>query len=116
MAKKALRKAKPSQSDEDAMAEIKNVIAKRFKKATRVYQSQDDFTKEVIDSTRDRLKMSMVRFVRINGKPVELDDDTFSKNLLFLACEIVADLGLLDIQLANFKFAKIWCAECKVKI
>jgi hypothetical protein len=124
MATKVIKKVKrhsvvkpvKAQNVEKALAEYKRIIDARYRIAKAVYDVQDGLTKEVIDRIRDRLRVATTGVVQINGKPVQLDQDSIDLNLLFIATEILSDLLLNGIQVANFKWHEQYCVECKDKI
>lgn len=98
------------------LAEYKKVIDARYRIATSTYKAQDDTTKELIDRIRDRLRIAATGVVMINGRPYKLDAEWIDFNLLFLACEILNDLYINGIKVANFKPNVLYCAECRQKI
>jgi hypothetical protein len=111
--KKSLKKVQPVS---DALDEYKKIIDARLRIATSTYEAQDDLTKEVIDRIRDRLRIAATGVVMINGKPFKLDPQWIDFNLLFLACEILNDLYINGIKVANFKPSALYCAECRKEI
>jgi hypothetical protein len=119
---KAVKKGKPKSKPQkvkpldDALAEYKKVIDARLRIATSTYEAQDDLTKEVIDRIRDRLRIAATGVVMINGRPFKLDPQWIDFNLLFLACEILNDLYINGLKVANFKPSALYCAECRKEI
>lgn len=110
---KKVTKAKPVS---EALETYKRIIESRYRIAMAVYEHQDDLTKEVLDRIRDRLRIASTGVVNINGKPHKLEQEYIDFNILFIACEILSDLALNDIQIANFNFHPVYCAECKREI
>src|SRR5215831_11305322 len=115
MAVKAYKPQKAVKVDR-ALEEFRKIARTRYKMAMQVYEAQDGLTKEVIDRIRDRLVIASTGVVNINGRPVKIEQKYVDYNILFLACEILSDLALLDIQIANFNPSPMWCAECKQEI
>jgi len=99
-----------------ALEEFKRIAERRHKMAMDIYNAQDNLTKEVIDRICDRLVVASTGVVSINGRPYKLENKYTDFNILFLACEILSDLAMLDIQIANFKPSNVYCASCKKKI
>lgn len=121
MAVKAVKKSKnpkvvKAQNIEKALEEIKRQIDARYRIAMAVYEAQDSFTKEVLDRVRDRLRIAATGVVQINGKPYKLEQQYIDFNLMFIATEILGDLALNNIQVANFNFHPAFCSECKKEI
>lgn len=98
------------------IAEIKRIIDARYRIARTIYDNQDGVTKEFIDRLVDRLRIASTGVVSINGKPYKLELQYQDFNLLFIACDILSDLALNNIQVANFDFNPAFCAECKREI
>lgn len=96
-----------------ALGEYYEIVMTRYKMAIQVYEAQDKLTKEVIDRICDRLRIASTGVISVGGRPVKLEQEYIDFNILFIATEILADLALLDIQVANFEFHPAWCAECK---
>lgn len=115
-AKKKVKGVKKVRPVDDALVEYKRVIDARLRIATSTYEAQDDLTKEVIDRIRDRLRIAATGVVMINGKPFKLDPQWIDFNLLFLACEILNDLYINGLKVANFKPNALYCAECRAEI
>jgi hypothetical protein len=110
--------AKPTKGvNENLVLEKHSKTAKeRFLSASKIYDVQDSLTKEVIDRIRDRLSIVYVGAININNKPVKLLDETVSNRILFLAVEIMSDLYLNGIRVANFKPDDEHCISCKREI
>lgn len=111
-----MAKVVKAKSEAKALAELADISEKRYKIAKKIYDYQDDLTKEVIDAIKDRLKVASTGVVQINGKLVKLDEQTVELSTFFLAVEIVKDLALYDIQVAGFKFNPKYCASCNKKM
>jgi hypothetical protein len=84
--------------------------------AKRAYAPQDAETKAALDTMVDRI-VSISRGVatfKIGKRKVaaEVPTEAVKNNALYLATEILKDLALLDIRIANFRFDPQRCAEC----
>lgn len=84
--------------------------------AQRAYDAQDKETKLALDSMVDRI-VSISRGVatfNVRGKKVaaEVPTESIKHNALYLATEILKDLAMLDIRIANFRFDPARCSEC----
>ena len=84
--------------------------------AKRTYDAQDGETKLAVDAMVDRI-VSISRGVatfKINNERVaaELPPESIKNNAMYLATEILKDLAMLDIRIANFRFSPHHCAEC----
>lgn len=110
-----IRKDKPKKAQpiDEALQNYREITEARFRIAKKVYEAQDDLTKEVIDRIRDRLRIASTGVVNINNKPYKLEQQYVDFNIWFIATEILSDLALNDIQIANFNFHPAYCAECK---
>lgn len=115
-AKKKLEKVTKAKNDEKALSEIREMAKARYKLAMEIYNHQDPLTQEVLDRIRDRLVIAATGVVQVNGKPYKLEQEYVHFNLMFIATEILSDLLLNGIQVANFKFHPAYCTFCKKKI
>jgi hypothetical protein len=84
--------------------------------AQRAYDAQDRETRLALDSMVDRI-ISISRGIatfKVKGRKVaaEVPAQAVSDNAIYLATEILKDLALLDIRVANFRFDPKRCAEC----
>lgn len=110
------KKVAKAQPVSDALKNYRAITESRFRIAKAVYEHQDDLTKEVIDRIRDRLRIASTGVVSVNGKPYKLEQEYVDFNIWFIATEILSDLALNGIQIANFKFHPAYCSECKREI
>lgn len=111
--KSGVTKARPI---EGALKEFQAQIDTRYEIGKHVYDIQDALTKEVIDRIRMQYRIAVPGVVNINNVPHKLDKEYIDKNGLFVATEILSDLALNGIKVANFKFHPGFCAECKTVI
>lgn len=105
-----------AQDVEKILAEYKEVVEARYRIAMAVYKAQDSYTQEVLDRIRDRLRIASTGIVQIGGQPHKLEQQYVDFNLMFIATEILSDLAMNDIQVANFNFHPAYCAECRKEI
>jgi hypothetical protein len=91
----------------------------RYRIAMATFKIQDRKTQLAIEVIRDRLTTAASGSIRIypNGKRkdsivVSVDQELVDQNLLYVAIEIVKDLAFMDIQVENFQFGTVHCAEC----
>lgn len=115
------RKPRPMKLDEKVNAELdifKQQSLKRFQMAERAYNAQDRETKEAIDAMVERIISTARGLLMVKPKGakeavvVTVPTDTIQHNALYLATEIVKDLAMLDIRIANFRFDPKLCAVC----
>lgn len=116
MPTKAVKKVTKAQNVDKALSEYARIAEARYRIAMDIYEAQDDLTKEVLDRIRDRLVIAATGIVNINGKPYKLDQEYVNFNLMFIATEILSDLLLNGVQVANFKWHPQYCVECKARI
>ena len=95
----------------------------RHRLALDVFNHQDSDTQEVIERIQDRLSIGANGVVRVwpdgkRGKSVLLNVglDYMQMNALYVAVEILSDLAMMDVQVANFEFPTNVCSECGVKL
>lgn len=114
--KPAKEKATKALSVNEVLNNYRELTKTRYKMAMEVYEAQDNITKEVLDRIRDRLRVASTGVISVNGVPHKLEQEYVDFNLMFLATEILADLYLFNIKVANFKPTALYCAECKKAI
>lgn len=78
--------------------------------ANDVYYLQDDETRRVIDKVIDVLRASATG--ELVGVATNVSDDAVKDNTLWLAVEIVKDLSMVGLQVANFTMPSHLCANC----
>ena len=109
-------KVKKARPIEPELQRYREIIESRYNIAKQIYEAQDSLTQEVIDRIRDRLVIASTGVVSVNGKPYKLEQQYIDFNIWFIAVEILSDLLLTGIQVANFKYEPSLCVECKRKI
>ena len=110
-----LRKAAQS-----VMDEFKAESEARYRKAKKHYNSQDDDTQEVLD----RITTHLLRIARKhmwvgvgNDKIVmQIPEEIIYHNMFYMAVEILKDLALMDVRVANYTFPADVCVECGKEI
>lgn len=110
--------SKPQKAEnvKKVMSEVRRVVEARYRIARATYDAQDNLTKEVLDRIVDRLRIAATGVIAVNGKPFKLEQELQDFNLLFIATEILSDLALNNIQVANFEPNPAYCIECKREI
>jgi len=108
MAKKKL----PKPETEKALERFRALAEKRYEIAMAAYNSQDKGTQQALDRIRDRLVIGSTGLVTVKGQVIQVDIGIIEHNAMYVAIEIVKDLALLDIRVANYKFPEVLCAEC----
>jgi len=95
----------------------------RYKLAMSAYKAQDKLTRDALDLMVERLRSISTGQIRIfpNGRSqpgvvVPIEPALQDQNILFLATEILKDLALYDVKVANYEFPRMFCAECGTKI
>jgi hypothetical protein len=117
------RKVAPLRFEEKVEREVKIFSEQsraRAQMAERAYNAQDVETREALDSMVDRI-VSCSRgliSIRVDGQKVatSISASAIHDNALYLATEILKDLAILDIRVANYRFPQGVCAECKKEI
>lgn len=92
----------------------------RYELAIDAYEYQDDETKAVIDKIVATLRQHANGTVNVQrgGKliPLKVSDETFAKNLLYTALEVVKSMYFVGLKVANFKWTPTVCIACGAKI
>ena len=122
MAKKIPKKAVGS-AERKQLELFKASTEARHRLALDVFNHQDSDTQEVIERIQDRLMIGANGVIRVypNGKQqrsviLDVGLDYMTMNALYVAVEILKDLALMDVQIAQFQFPTSVCAECGVKL
>lgn len=105
---------------QDALKRWQDACEARGRLGQAAYDHQDKQTQAVIDRMRDRLRMgaSGLIDIRVNGqtRSVQIEQKYLDFNILFIATEILKDMALMDIRVANYEFPPTMCAECGAEI
>jgi len=84
--------------------------------ASAAYNAQDAKTRAVIDSMMDHLLLGASGTIKVSDGneiiPVQVDMEYVEFNALYVATEILKDLALMDVKVANYKFPDVYCVEC----
>lgn len=101
-----------------AMEDFKAEAKARYDKAHKVYVKQDDDTQDALD----RMVTLLCRIARRNmwvsaGKRgdrlvLTIPDETVYHNMFYMGVEILKDLAIMDIRIANYTPPADLCAEC----
>src|SRR5262245_45492169 len=102
-----------------ALQDFQLSSADRAARAKRVYDLQDNATKDAIDRIQDVLSEIARRHMWVglagdSHRVVQvIPDQVVRDNMLYMAVEIMLDLARMDIQVEGFVIPKNLCAECK---
>lgn len=124
MARKSISDLRSSAKlEEEAVEQFKSVSEIKHELAMEAYDLQDKATQTVIDKMVDTLRTYCTGYINVQLQPptgalvpVKISNEYLGFNLFFLAVEIVKDLALLDIKVANFKFPPSMCATCGAEL
>ncbi len=103
------------------LAEFEQRSDELYDLARATYDAQDTDTREAIDRIHDattrmfRQQAYVARTRTGERMPIEFSREVHSKLSFYIAVEIVKDLGIMDIRVANFKFTKA-CVVCGKKV
>jgi hypothetical protein len=121
---KAKAKAKKTDSAVDHQIKIFNMATEaRYKLAMQAFNAQDKVTQDALSLMVERLRTLSTGQIRIypegrNGPSVvvKIEPEQVDQNIMFLATEILKDLALFDIQVANYEFPSVYCVDCGEKV
>lgn len=93
------------------------ITAVKAELAQEVYDAQDAETKRAINTIKSKLRQLVTDTIILtleNGGKAEaqITAEDLEQNVLWLAVEIVKDLAIVGVQVANFKFPTKSCAIC----
>lgn len=101
---------------DEAVDNWKAVTEIRGEMAKEAWDYQDEETQKVLNRILNRLRLGTNGDTAVKvGRsyvPVRMPQEYIDYNLMFIAIEILKDLRLFDIQIANFKFPPSLCAKC----
>jgi hypothetical protein len=101
-----------------AMADFKAEAKKRYDHAHAIYNKQDDDTQDALDRVTALLCQTARRNLWVSvGKRgdrliSQIPEETIYHNMHYMAVEILKDLAVMDIKVANFKWTDRLCALC----
>lgn len=108
---------------QEAIEEFQEMCEVRYEIARAAYEAQDDDTKEVLDRIRDRLRLAVTGYIQVQVNPphsgvvsVRVDSKFIDYNLLFVATEILKDLALFGVRVANYEFPNVHCDNCGAEL
>jgi hypothetical protein len=103
----------------EAIEEFEALCEVRGELAQAAYDAQDGETRQVLERIRDRLRLASTGYAFIQVDPphkgvvsVKIDQRYLDFNLMFVATEILKDLGLFGIRVASFDFPPMLCTNC----
>lgn len=106
-----------------ALDDFKSVSELKYELAKEAYDMQDATTQAVIDRIVSTLQVYATGYINLqlsppNGAvvPVKLDNVYLGYNLLWLALELVKDLAITGIKVAEFSFPPAMCVKCGADI
>lgn len=110
--------AKLKRMADETMESFKKEATARYEKANKLYEQQDEATRDALD----RMTALLCRIARKNmwigvkgyenRAVLQIPEETIYHNMFYMACEIIKDLAQFDIQVAGFKFPENLCAVC----
>jgi hypothetical protein len=120
---KGKKKNRHQEAIDHQIAIFKMATEARYKLAMQAYKAQDKKTRDALDLMVERLRTLSTGQIRIYpegrtgpGYVVKIEPVQVDQNILFLATEILKDLALFDIQVANYEFPPVYCVECGEKL
>ena len=107
----------------EAIEEFEAMCEVRYEIAKVAYDAQDTETQQVLDRIRDRLRLAVTGYIQVMVDPphsgvvsVKVEQRFIDFNLMFVATEILKDLGLFGIRVASYKFPDMHCTNCAATI
>ena len=97
---------KSSINFDQAAEEFVTLVDYQHDLAREVYDAQDEETKAAID----KLKATLAQYN--TGLSFDIPDKWIGIALFVIAVEVVKDLALLDIRVADFAFTEDSCVKC----
>jgi len=121
---RAKKKASRNKEIEKQVELFQRATQARYDLARQAFDAQDEQTQEVIVRIQKMLCVNASGVVKFHpngnrregGIPVTVDMDYIEMNAFYMAMEILKDLAMMDVRVANFKFPESFCAECGVKL
>jgi len=120
---KKVSEAKLQQMAQEALDNFKAASEERYERAKKVYDAQDNETKDALDRmidllsgiARKRMWVSQTRGSNVKAI-VLLPDQVIRHNMFYMAVEILKDLAQMDVRIASFKFPEGLCLVCSNEI
>lgn len=119
----AVKKVKADAQIVRQIDEFKERSEIRYRIAKAAYDAQDQKTQRVIRSIQDQLLVGATGTIRVfpdgtggHSVAVKVEFEYVEYNTLYVATEILKDLAMMDVQVANYTFPTVYCADCGKKI
>lgn len=115
---KKVSEARLFEMAQKAMADFSAEAKKRYDKAHRSYKQQDDDTQDALDRMTTllcriaRKKMWVTTGGRQDRVVMTIPEETVYHNMFYMAVEILKDLAVMDVRVANYTFPADTCVEC----
>ena len=120
---KIKKKAKTNLRVQEQVDEYQRRSEIRFEIANTAYRAQDAKTRQVIDQIQNQLLIGATGTIRVwpdgvrgQSIAVKVEFEYVEFNALYVATEILKDLALMDVQVANYKFPAVYCTDCGERI
>jgi hypothetical protein len=118
--KKPIARAKLEKLIAEKVEEFQEASERRLEIANESYRAQDEKTRLVIDAIQEYLMQGASGTIRVyvgsEAFAATVDMEYVEYNTLYVATEILKDLALLDVKIANYAFPKGICTECGAKV
>ena len=118
--KKPIARAKLEKLIAEKVEEFQEASERRLEIANESYRAQDEKTRLVIDAIQEYLMQGASGTIRVyvgsEAFAATVDMEYVEYNTLYVATEILKDLALLDVKIANYTFPKGICTECGAKV
>lgn len=92
--------------------EFEAVTVLRYETATEVFEAQDKATQEAMSEILGSLHEHAETTVTLGGTKIEVDEETLKMARIVLGVELVKDLYLVGLQVANFEWDASTCIAC----
>lgn len=116
MARKTLASVVAAAELAEAVEERDFLLIVQAEQAQAVYDYQDDATKAAIHRVVGTLRTHMTPkvYLDVGGKRVEaiVSGEATERKALYLGVQVVVDMALVGIRVANFRFDPTVCVVC----
>lgn len=115
---KRISEAKLRELAKKAMDDFIADAKKRYNHAHEIYKQQDADTQDALDRIIALLCQITRRnmWVQVGAREdrlvLTIPDETIYNNMFYMAVEIIKDLAVMDIRVANYKHPANLCAMC----
>lgn len=107
----------------EAMEEFESLSEVKYELAKAAYEVQDAKTQQVIDRIVATLRTYATGYVTFQLAPprgalstVKITNEYLGYNLFYLAVEVMKDLAMMGIKVAEFTFPPALCAQCGAEL